>query len=152
MSQASKSCPKCNKLSNLVTLKATRIPSSLWDRKDESKKEDWPIYKNNLFWRKWKGTLFREPFGHLDRISEVDDVKKFQLGYWRSWVDSSAPSILQPWVWIPSTPYILLSILISIVNCWKDVEIILYFIAQFLRGEARRPHLLHSYYFVCILT
>ena len=35
-------------------------------------------------------------------------------------VDLSVPSILPPWVWVPSTPSTLLSIYIWIVSCGKD--------------------------------
>ena len=40
---------------------------------------------------------------------------------WRhSSVDSSTPSILPPWVWVPSTPSTLLSIYIWFESCRKD--------------------------------
>ena len=44
------------------------------------------------------------------------------LGGRRSSVDSSAPSILPPWVPIPSTPSTLLSIQIQVVKYWKDTN------------------------------
>ena len=89
---------------------------------------NWTNFDFFAFWklnttRQWRETITILKFAKVPRFKKLSNLWKIRqnlhFGCRHSSEDSSAPSILPPRVWVPSTHFTLLSIYIWIVSCEK---------------------------------